>query len=333
MNKALLDLAKAVASNKPAGEFSYEEMHETFREQIADKVLGADGKVDYFKWKQNNNLVFQIMSVMIDEKLPARVKDAFMPFADVQNYNHGDKVRFVLKLGKNNVKRFVTKVAVAGVYERVRLDKSYVDVDTYAHGGAVYQTLEGFLTGRENISEVLDILLEGLEESLYADVATALAGTVADMPAANKASIAGFDATEFNKVLTTVSAYGQPVIMCTQEFAGTLTPATGFIGDADKNDMRNMGYIGKLNGAEVVVIPQSFTDATNTTKEVDPSKAWIIPAGSMEPPIKVALEGPTVIRESENADWSVEIQVFKKMGITVLHTNYFGCYENTDLSV
>lgn len=331
MNKKLYDLAIDVARGLPKGEFSYEEMHETFRQELASHVMNESGSVDFYKWTQNKNLIFQIMGVMIDEKLPRKVKDAFMSFADVQTYNHGDKVRFTLKLGKGNVKRFVTKVAVAGVYERVRLDRSYVDVDTYAHGGAVYQTLEGFLTGRENISEVLDILLEGLEESLYADVATALAGTVDSMPANNKASVAGFDATEMNKILSTVRAYGTPVILCTQAFAATITPEAGFIGDAEKSDMRNLGYIGKYNGAEVVIIPQSFTDETNTVKEIDESKAWIIPSGSMEPPIKVALEGATIIRDTENADWSVEIQVFKKMGVAVLNTNYFGCYINEDL--
>jgi hypothetical protein len=332
MNKALIDLAQAVASKKPAGEFSYDEMHETFREQLAELVLSDEGKIDYYKWANNKNLVFQIMGVMVDEILPKNVRDAFMRFADVQSFPHGTKVRFQLKTGRANVKRFVTKVAVAGVYERVRLDKTYVDVETYAHGGAVYQTLEGFLTGRESVSEVLDILIEGLEEALYADVATALKGSIDSMPAANKHEHTAFNATEFNRVLATIRAYGTPVILCTQEFAGTLTPADGFVGDADRADMRNLGYIGKINGAEVVVIPQSFTDETNTVKQIDPQTAYIIPAGSMEAPIKVALEGQTMIREKETADWGVEIQVFKKLGISLLNTNYFGAYTNTSLT-
>lgn len=332
MNNKLIDLARAVASRKPAGEFSYEDMHETFREELAALVLNGEGTIDYYKWRENKNQVFQIMGVMIDEVLPKNVKDAFMRFADIQIFPHGTKNRFELKKGKANVKRFVTKVAIAGVYERVRLDKTYVDVETYAHGGAVYQTLEGFLTGRENISDVLDLLLEGLEESLYADVATALKGSIASMPAANKHEHTAFDATEFNRILATVRAYGTPVILCTQEFAGTLTPAEGFVGDADRADMRNLGYIGRLNGADVVIIPQSFTDETNTVKEIDPTTAYIIPSGSMEPPIKVALEGDTMIRERDTADWGVEIQVFKKMGITLLNTNYFGAYTNTSLT-
>ena len=48
-----------------------------------------------------------------------------------------------------------------------------------------------------------------------------------------------------------------------------MVPSVNFIGDADKADMRNFGYIGKYMGADVIIIPQSFTDATNTTKVVD----------------------------------------------------------------
>ena len=129
-----------------------------------------------------------------------------------------------LKKGVNNVKRFVTKVAAAGVYERVRLDRDYVDVETYAHGGAIYQTLEGFLSGRESISDLLNIFVKELENAAYEDLTVALQSTMVTMPAANKHTSGGFVATEFDRILNTVRAYGQPTIFATMAFASSIIP-------------------------------------------------------------------------------------------------------------
>ena len=322
-------LAIDVALKRPQGDFSLNELEDTLKQEIATLVCNEQGAIDYYKWENNHKAIFQLMGSMIDEILPQDVSKVFGPFADTMTVGHGDKPRFMLKKGLLNVKRFVTRVAAAGVYERVRLDRAYVDVETYAHGGAVYQTLEGWLAGRESISEVLAIFLKDLENAAYEDLTVALQGTMSSMPAANVHSVGSFVGTEFDRILNTVRAYGQPTIFCTQTFAGSLIPDEKFIGDADKSDMRNLGYIGKYLGADVVIIPQSFTDATNTVKVIDDSFAYIIPSGAMEKPVKIIYEGETLIRKVEREDWSIEMQIYKKMGIVVLNTNHFGIYENT----
>lgn len=332
-DKAVRDLAIAVAKNAPQGEYSINDMHETLRDAMADSI-SEDGKISYAKWHQNKISIFALLAEMVDAVLPQKIKDAGIgKFIEVKNFGHGDKPRFTVKTGKKNVKRFITKVAAAGVYDRVRLDKTYFDVEVYAHGGAVYQTLESFLAGDGDINEVLDVMLAELEEGIYADVTTALQGSTSEMPSANQATHNGFDATKFGKVLAAVRAYGTPNIFCTQEFAATLAPTAQFTADADKNDMREQGYIGKYSGAPVIIMPQSFTDETNTEKVLDPSFAYILPAGASEAPIKLGFEGDSIIRDVQNADWSFEIQLYKKFGITLIHTNHFGIYENTALTV
>lgn len=330
LDKKVRDLAINVALNKPTAEFSTSDLQEALRVEMA-KLVTEDGVINYYKWEENKKVVFEIMSEMMDIVLPAKMTTMLMNFADVKTFNHGDRPRFTLTKGKANVKRFVTKVATAGIYERVRLDRTYFDVETYAHGGAVYQTLEGFLSNRENITDVLDILLQGIEENIYADFVTALKGTLASLPAANKHSASTFVEADFNRILNTVRAYGTPTVFCSPEFAATIVPSAGFIGDAERADMRAQGFIGRYMGADIVILPQSFTDETNTVKTVDPQFAYIMPSGATEKPIKIAFEGATIIRQADNADWSVEVQAFKKVGITVVHTNFYGIYKNTAL--
>lgn len=330
MNKELKKLAIDVIRKKPVAKFSYEDMHEAFRQKVLDLVCNEEGEVKYHSWQRGKLEVFELMTTMLDEILPRRVYDVIGNFADIKQFGHSDKPRFTLKKGRKNVKRFVTRVAAAGVYERVRLDKGYLDVETYAHGGAVYQTLEGFLAGREDISEVFNTLLEGLEESIYEDIMTALKGTIDELPTANKTAGA-FSAAEFKKILAVVRAYGTPTIFCTQTFAANLTPDSGYIGDVDKAEMREQGYIGKYLGADIVILPQSYKDLDNSEEVIDSNYCYIMPGGANnEKPVKVALEGDTLVREMEREDWSTEIQMYRKLGVAIANTNHYGMYRITE---
>jgi hypothetical protein len=305
-------------------------MEATFRNAVAEKVIGKDGNIDYFKWGQHKIEIFEIMSEILTEVEPKKVMTIFEKFAEIKRVPNNQKARFRVKKGVRNVKRFVTRVALAGVYERVRLDREFFDVDTYAHGGAIYQTMEGFLSGRESLSELLDIFMEELENILYDDILTAITSLKEGLPTANKASGSTFEEDEFQKVMNTVSAYGTPVIFTTRAFAQkNLVPADGWISDVAREEMRNQGYLGRYYGADVVVLEQSYTDPSNSKKVLDENFAFIMPAGSNEKPIKVSLEGDVYIREVDREDWSKEMQVYRKAGIAVLNTNYLGYFEVT----
>ena len=47
--------------------------------------------------------------------------------------------------------------------------------------------------------------------------------------------------------------------------------------------------------------------------------------------VKLGMEGQTIVKETENADMSMSINVYKKYGIIILHTNTHGVYKNTSL--
>ena len=64
---------------------------------------------------------------------------------------------------------------------------------------------------------------------------------------------------------------------------------------------------------------------------MDPGYCWIIPSGANFKPVKVALEGGTLMREVENEDWSKDIQVYKKVGVACIMDNNILCYIDTSL--
>jgi hypothetical protein len=324
----LKQLALAVYKKEVPTDYSQTDMEGALRDKFRELAP------DYNTYRRNKLTIFEIIGEVVDEVMPKKIQDAIGMFAEVKSYTQGNKPKFKKKLGRNNVKRFITKVGLGGVYERVRLDKEEIDVTTYAYGGAVYIEFEQFLDGNMDFAELTDLIIDGIEMAIYKDVQTALIGTFANLLAANKHSAAAFDAAEMRRLITTVKAYGGNAnIICTPEFAGTITPSANFIGDADKADMRNQGYIGRFEGANVIVLPQSFEDESNAVKIFNPQYAFIIPTGGTadEKIVKVLLEGQTILEERKNADASLDFQPYKKIGTTVLNTNYYSVYRNTAL--
>ena len=343
----LIALAKATAkaSLNPSVAFSfgdkkltYEALNETFKREM-NELAGT-----YAQYRENKNLIFNLIEVGLDEVLPVKVMQNYGQFADVKTYAQGDKPVFKVRVSeasKKRAKSFVTRVGLAGRYEVFKLDGYTLEVPTAAYGGAAQIGFEEFLDGHITMSDVYDLVLEGLDEAVYREIAKSLVAMAEDarIGAYNKVSSAGFNEAAFDRLLATADAYGKSTIYCTFEFAAQIVPGTSAnisweaMSDAMKEEKWNNGYFTRYKQHSMIVLPQSFEDATNAKKVIDPRYAWIVPTGA-EKPVKVAFEGQTAVREHENADWSREIETYKKMGVAVYSINPGICvYKNTSLSI
>ena len=250
------------------------------------------------------------MEEIIDDVLPKKVLEAYGQFAEIKTFKQGDKPVFVQR---------ITSAAK-------RRGKQF------AFGGAAQIGFEEFLDGRVNMADVLDIIMEGLDESVYREIAKALKGAADNLQEANHVVHTGFDESEMDKLLAVADSYGQSTIYCTFEFAATMVPAEGWVSDAMRDQKWNNGYLANYKGHKVIVLPQSFEDETNKVKVIDPAYAYIIPTGAQKP-VKVAFEGQTIVRDIDNADMSKEVQVYKKFGVATLITNNICVYNNTKLKI
>lgn len=336
--KDLIALGKKVASANPSvatafaynGEnFSYEQLNDTFRDELLEISS------TYALFRENKNTIFSLMEEIIDDVLPKKVLEAYGQFAEIKTFKQGDKPVFVQRItsaAKRRGKQFVTKVGLAGIYEVFKLDGKTLEVPTEAFGGAAQIGFEEFLDGRVNMADVLDIIMEGLDESVYREIAKSLIGAAKNLQESNYVVHAGFDEAEMDKLLAVADSYGQSTIYCTFEFAATMVPAEGWRSDAMKDQRWNNGYLTNYKGHNVIVLPQSYEDETNATKVIDPAYAYIIPTGAQKP-VKVAFEGQTIVRDIDNADMSKEVQVYKKFGVATMITNNICIYNNTDLKI
>ena len=345
---SLIELARATAkaSVNPSSMFSFGEeklsasaLEETYRKEL--KELAATPAL----YRRNKDTIFELMEIQLTEVLPPRVLAEYGQFADVRTFAQGDQAVFYQKIteaSRRRAKQFVTKVGLAGRYEVFKLDGATLTVPVTAYGGAAQIAFEEFLDGRVTMSDVYDIVLEGMDDAVYKEIAAALKAYVDAMMTAN-ATTAGtyvnvvtaesFDEASMDKLLMIADTYGKSAIYCTFEFAATMIPQTGWISDNMRDRRWNMGYLGDYKGHQVIVLPQSFVDETNKVKVIDPAYAYIIPTGS-EKPVKVAFEGSAQVKEVDGDDWSKTIHTYQKFGVAVYGVNPGFCaYKNTSLTV
>jgi len=335
--KELVTLAKTVAKANPSAptayafgdkKLSYNAMQETLR----DELKGLAGT--YSLYRENKNNIFSLVEQTIDEVLPQRVMEQYSQFAEIKTFNQGDKPVFTQKItqaARRRAKQFIGKVGLAGLYEVFKLDGKSFEVTTNAIGGAAQIGFEEFLDGRVDFADVLDIVMEGLDECIYVEIEKQLHGAAQNVQTSNKASNNGFVEADMDRLVSIADSYGKSAIYCTYEFAAQMVPSTGWVSDEMRNQKWNNGYLANYKGHQVIVLPQSYEDETNTTKVIDPSYAYIIPVGA-EKPVKIAFEGGTIVEEYTNYDRSREVQVYKKVGVRAIFSNSICVYQNTSLT-
>ena len=329
----LLSLMKAVAKANPSATYSfngesltYDAMNETLRNEL-NELAGT-----YSLYRENKNQVFSLIEETMNEILPTRVLERYGQFAETKTFAQGDRPVFTRRTGHLRAKQFITRVGVAGVYEVFKLGGESFEVQTSAIGGAAQIGFEEFLDGRADFAEVTNIVMEGMDDLIYREIAAALMSSTNQLPAANTVVTNGFDEAGMDRLIQVASAYGKPAIYCTYEFAVKMLPAEGWVSDAMRDTVWNQGYLGNYKGCQVIVLPQSFEDETNARKVIDPGYAWVIPAGADSKPVKIAFEGATHVRERENEDWSRDIQVYRKVGVGVMLANNICAYVDSDLA-
>lgn len=318
-------VATAYAQENNGTILSVDVAEETLRAKFAE--LAPNKK----SFRRNRVEIFELIEETIDEILPARMNEVFDRFAEFKQFNDGDKAVFKMPKGRASIRRFIKRVALGVPMKRTRLDGQVATMDFFALGGAVYIEWEHYLQGLYSFTDLCNALVDELMNAVYDEligaVNTAVAGSV--FKKIHNEAGATFSETGMMGLISYASSYGAggATIVCSPAFASRITVASGFISDADKTDVRERGYVGKFRGADVVVLPQQYNP--DGTAIFDEKIAFVFPSGSRPEDkfVKIGFEGETQVRDSKNDDWSMEYEVYKKMGILLGSTDGIGLYK------
>lgn len=335
--KELKDLALHAAKGTAPANFTQENVEDAFRGEMGKLASSLN------EFNRNKYDIFEIIMSAADEIVPNRVISGMAPFAEVQQVAFKQKAVFRRRVGANRAKLFLTRAAAAGVYETFRLDHTDFTVETYAVGGATAIDFQRFLDGAETMSELMDIVTEGMVDVIYGEVQRALKDAInaAGRPTANKYIGNGFNGAEMMKLISVVKAYGSSaVIFAPPEFVAAMGPdaivpvGTNYQGvyhPQDIDAIHNTGYVNLFRGTPIVQIPQSFIDESNTKTWIDPQFAYILPAGK-EKVVKVVLEGGQQMYDFQNRDASMELHTYRLMGVAILAHHNWAVYHNTGIT-
>ena len=335
---ATIQEIKELALNAARGTAPENYSVENVNDALRDELNAMCSSINEFRRNQYD--IFEIIIETADEIVPKKVIDYLGVFAEVKIVGNGQKAMFKRKLGKNRAKKFLTQVGLSGVYETFRLDTETFTVEAHAVGGAGTIDFDRMLDGSENMADIMDIITEGLTDSVFYEVQKALvaAYNAAGVPSANRKTGSNFVAKDMQDLVNIVRSYGtSAVIFACPEFVAAMGPDQ--IGNQsykaeyspkDIEDIANTGYIKMFRGTPIIQMPQSFVDETNTTVTLDPQYAFVLPTGG-EKVVKVVLEGPTQMWMRDNRDQSMEINAYKKMGAAILTYHNWGVYKNTAL--
>lgn len=333
------ELASIAASKQIPADYAKHDMS-AVNAALADGFREMAGSINMFM--KNRYDIYEIIIQAVDKVLPKKVIDAVGIFAEVRHVAQGQKALFKRKVGRNRAKKFLTQVGLSGVYETFRLDHETYEVGVHAIGGAATIDFERMLDGAENMAELVDILSEAAEESVYIEIQKALRAAVTQtgVPTKNRVIASEFDGDKMMGLCTTVKAYGAgAVIFAPPEFVGAMgadaivpvgTNYQGVYHPQDIDAIHNTGYINLFRGNPIIQLPQSFTDETNTTTVIDPQLAYVLPTGGTKV-VKVVIEGNTQIYDWVNKDQSMEIDTYRKLGVAIETYHNWGIYQNTGI--
>lgn len=320
-NRILLAAVDTVLGKSSDPKFTAEQRADGFRTYLAE--LGKD-------YRRNYILINEIIEDTVSTILPLKVIEKLGIFADVATVSDGVTKKWNVKNGK-----ITAAYTALGVEQpRQKIYKGSFTTTTTVLGGAVYAEYEDLVCNRVDFAETATNLVDAIMDKIYSGIQGALVGAFGATNNANRFAEAGLTQLEFDKLMGTVMSYGQPTIVGTWSGAAVLSNALAFdwakASEADKIDVRNMGYVAKYKSANVVLLPNSFTDETNSTKVLDDGYMYIIPVGA-DKPVKIVLEGKMHIREKDERDWSQTKEYYQKSGISALAVNNMALHEDTAL--
>ena len=338
--KELKELALYAAKNEAPANYSVESVDAA----LADGFRELAGSVNQFM--KNRFDIYEIIVETVDEIVPAKVIDAIGMFAEVRTVGQGQKAVFKQKIGKTRARKFLTQVGLSGVYETFRLDVKNFEVTPHAIGGATTIDFERMLDGSEVMADLMEVITEGMVDSVYLEVHKALKAAVdavGNTSTTNKVVANKFNGDDMFNLVRVVRSYGNgAVIFAPPEFIAAMgpdaivpVPASGNYGGVyhpqDIDAIHNQGYINIFRGTPIVMMPNNFTDESNTKTWLSPQIAYVLPTGG-DKVVKVVLEGNTQIYDFQNRDQSMEIHTYRKLGAAILAEHNWGAYKNTGIT-
>ena len=302
--------------------YSVGQSQEALRQALVE-ANGGSTKLDYKAIRDGKcnglfALIEEILSRTVVEGLTG--DEFFNALVDFRNVAEGDQNIFIVE--DSNL--FVIDDVANGTQgiRRQRLGGSNeVSIPTTMKMVRIYEELIRVLAGRVDFNHFINVVAESFRQKMLNDIYTLWSGATANdlggvayFPAAGS-----YDEDELLELISHVEAAAggkTATIVGTKKALRALKDAID--GDVVKNDLYNLGYVGKFYGTPVVATPNRHK--VGTTDFVFDDDVLTIIAGD-DKPIKFVYEGDPIVLMGDpmqNADFTQEYLYGEKYGLGIV---------------
>ncbi len=314
------DLYKGRTSN-----FDKESANNAIRNIILE-TAGCAEKWDMYRFMDNKYKVFAIMREILTPVVAENVLERFEAWVDIEDIALGDTKDFEVM----NMDLFEIGYVADGTshLRRQKLVNGKLAMASFQLGAKIYTEFDDFRRGRVDFAQMIDRLGKSFEAKIGEIIVKAVQNAYDGLDA-NFAVEGAYNNEDLLEMVQRVEAKsGKPaVIYGTKVALANVKSDEGWIAEAEKEEIRNMGHVGMWHGAKVVEIPQ----AVNRKDEfmIDNAMLYVIPDGTKV--VKLLFEGDIdVIEVADPAvrkDMQFEYMFMRRLQLGVCKSSVYGVYK------
>lgn len=312
----------AIDSHKGSVEkYTVKQAQDTLREALIE-ANGGSTKLDYRAIRDGKcsglfTLIEEVLSRTSVDGLQG--DEYFNNIVEFRNVSEGDQDVFVVE----NSDLFVVADAADGTQgiRRQRLGKrTEATIPVVLKVVRIYEELNRVLSGRVDFNDMIDRVAKSFRQRLLNDIYGLWSTATADQFGGETyfPTAGAYDESALLDLIAHVEAAAgkSATIIGTKKAIRNLN--NSIHGNSAKEDLDNMGYIGKFYGTPVVAVPQRHQ--VGSTEFVLDDDVLTIVAGE-DKPIKVIYEGDPIVLMGDpmtNADFTQEYFYGEKWGVGII---------------
>jgi len=307
--------------------YSKEQANEALRSALID-LNGGSNKINmknFYRGHALFDLVQELIPAIIETGL--REDNPLFDLVDYRNIAKGDVNEFIAE-GVNEL--VVSNVAkgIQGVRRQRLMGREKIRIETEVRIIKVFEGLNRLLAGRITFNELVDSVSKSFNKQMYADKFSALesigANTAGHMNA-NFVVTGTYDEERLVELIDRVEAMTGKTARIFGVRAALRKVRIESEGELAKSSKYDVGFYGKFNGTDMIVIKQAVNK--DGTFILSPDRLYVL--ASDDKPIKFVNEGEGILVDkpaTDNDDLTQEYVYAQAYGLGVLAAAPLGIY-------
>lgn len=307
--------------------YSMTEGSDVIREAILE-ACGMENGWDVYKFQQNKYEVYRILSETITVAISELMIDKYRDWVDFKDTALGDIAEF--RVTNNDLFKVGLVADGTNQLRRQKLLQGKLAMTGFPMGVKIYAEFLDFMMGKIDWQDLVNRVAKSMDNKVAELIVKQIENAYTGLDTKYVQS-GSYDEDKLMELVARVEAKtGEKVaIFGTKKALSKLRKGeVATMAVADKDDIRNYGYVTTLQGVPVVEIPQTLDQKGDFALSSD--MLFIVPQGTKM--IKLGFEGDAYIAEvndpATRMDQQMEYLITRKVQLGVVKASYYGVYHS-----